>query len=122
MVDLDVARILGDSMASSIRRPDFDRAESPRRRREASSPNCGSTPSSYGGWNLTRGQARASIAGSRMAARLRLATGAGTLEVDSLVGRWEEGGVFRLIGARFHDLDLAQLTSNPDQSSSSQER
>src|SRR5262245_28723284 len=110
---LDVARCLGDSTASAWTGSLSAEAEdsaSPSRRLWA---RLDLAPSTHGQWHIASGRVRASVRGLDMGASLHVATQAGRLEVDSLAGRWDANGTFRLKGARFRELDLAPITRQP---------
>jgi len=114
---VDVARLIGDSARSSVSGTLITTAREATAASRHLAAELDLDPSTYGAWRVTDGRARATLDGVSVGASLQLATEAGRVEIDSLHGRWEDRGVFRLIGARFRDLDLAKLTGNPSQSS-----
>ncbi|HET9325476.1 MAG TPA: translocation/assembly module TamB domain-containing protein [Candidatus Eisenbacteria bacterium] len=114
---LDVARMTGRSGRSSVSGTLTTTAREATGASRRLTADLDIGPSTYGAWRIDRGRARATIDGASVGASLELVTQAGSLDVDSLTGRWEEGGVFRLIGARFRDLDLEKVTASPAHSS-----
>lgn len=112
LTDFDLARVLGDTTASSLTGILSGGGQIGGTGQDRLSVAADLKDSQFDTWRADEARARLSLAGDRLGASLRLSGDVGTIVIDSLAGQWTPSGTLQLRGVRFTDLDLARVTGN----------